>query len=103
MSPNRTPVTPPPPGAFIMPTPPPADDLKGDVRLIGYKIDELSKRFDRFSDDIKGTYASKDEVKEVREDVAGLKAQVGWAVKLILGLVITAIIGLVIVKGGAVR
>uniref|UniRef100_A0A9E8CMZ9 Haemolysin XhlA n=1 Tax=Bosea sp. NBC_00436 TaxID=2969620 RepID=A0A9E8CMZ9_9HYPH len=104
MSPSRTNPTPPPPGAFVMPAASASgDDLKGDVRLLTYKVDELSKKFDTFTADIKNTYASKVEVAEVRQDVHELKASIGWVVKLALGLVITAIIGLVIVKGGAVR
>lgn len=93
MSPVRT-----PPSASA---PPPSYD--GDIKLLTYKVDELGKKFDTFSADLKATYASKDELKEVRQDVHELKSSIGWVVKLALGLIITAVIGLVIVKGGAVR
>lgn len=97
MSPART------PNAGAGGGPPPGDDLRGDVRLLTYQVGELTKKFDTFSADLKQTYASKDELKEVRQDVHELKSSIGWVVKLALGLIITAVIGLVIVKGGAVR
>lgn len=79
------------------------DDLKGDVRVLTFQVTELGKKVDEIRTDLKSTYASKEELKEVRQDVTDLKSSIGWVVKLALGLVITAIIGLVIVKGGAVR
>lgn len=53
--------------------------------------------------DLKNTYASKDELMEVRQDVVELKGHIGWIVKLAVGLIVTAIIGPVIVNGGSVR
>ena len=45
-------------------------------------------------------YATKREVDDVREDVKGIKNGIGWAVKIVVGAVIVAVLGLVIAKGG---
>lgn len=84
---------------------PPAasDDLKGDVRVLTVQVGELTKKVDEIRSDLKNTFASKEELREVRQDVVEIKGHIGWIVKLALGLIVTAIIGLVIVKGGAVR
>ena len=86
-----------------MPTPSPADDLKGDVRVLTVQVVELTKKVDEIRSDLKNTFASKEELREVRQNVTDLKSNLGWVVKLALGLIITAVIGLVIVKGGSVR
>lgn len=102
MSPTRTPPQAP---QIIVPTAAASsgDDIKGDIKLLAYKVDELKEKFDKFSADIKDNYATKVEMREVRQDVSKLEGQIGWAVKLILGLVIVAVVGLVLVKTGGAR
>ena len=39
-------------------------------------------------------------VKDLKEDVDKLNANIGWLVKIIIGAVVVALLGLVIVKGG---
>ena len=85
------------------PTNEPGNDdpgLRSDVRLVNYKVDQLDKKFDAFTADIKNTYASKGEVNDLREDVKGLRDSLNWVVKSILGAVIAAVLGLILVKGG---
>jgi hypothetical protein len=79
------------------------DDFRGDMKLLTYKVDELTRKFDKFSDEIKTTYASKTEVAELRDDVHGIKGNITWLLRLVIGLIVAAVIGLVIVKGGTPR
>ena len=39
-------------------------------------------------------------MKDLKEDVDKLNANIGWLVKIIIGAVVVALLGLVIVKGG---
>lgn len=71
-------------------------DLRGDFRLVNYKIDQLDKKFD----ELKANFATKAEVADVKDDVASIKSGIWWVVKLVLGAVIIAVIGLVMAKGG---
>ena len=75
-------------------------DLRSDVRLLDYKFDQLDKKFDQITTKLENAYATKSELSDVREDVNAIKAQLGWAIKLVVGAIITAVIGIVLVKGG---
>lgn len=75
-------------------------DLKSDVRLLAYQVALLDKKLDRFFEEVKNNYATKGEVKDLKEDVDKLNANIGWLVKIIIGAVVIALLGLVIVKGG---
>ncbi|SFM82591.1 hypothetical protein [Methylobacterium pseudosasicola] len=75
-------------------------DLKSDVRLLAYQVALLDKKLDRFFDEVKNNYATKGEVKDLKDDVDKLNANIGWLVKIIIGAVVVALLGLVIVKGG---
>ncbi|KNY21639.1 hypothetical protein [Methylobacterium sp. ARG-1] len=77
-------------------------DLKSDVRLLAFQVSLLDKKLDRFFDEVKANYASKSDLKNLKDDVDKLNANIGWLVKIIIGVVVVAILGLVIVKGGAV-
>lgn len=82
---------------------PPGSPHEGDIKLLTWQVAELNKKFDELRVDLRNTYASKVELTEVRQDVAKLESQIGWGVKLILGLVIVAVVGLVMVKTGGGR
>lgn len=75
-------------------------DLRSDVRLLGYKFDQLDKKFDVLTGELKNSYATRGEVADVKEDVAGIKSQLTWVVRLVLGAMIMAVVALVIQKGG---
>lgn len=75
-------------------------DAKGDLKLVQYQVQQLDKKFDRLSDDLENQYATKAELGEVRDDVKGLRENIGWAIKIVLGAVLVAVVNLVIVKGG---
>ena len=75
-------------------------DLKSDVRLLAYQVALLDRKLDRFFDEVKNNYATKSELKGLKEDVDKLNANIGWLVKIIIGAVVIAVLGLVIVKGG---
>lgn len=75
-------------------------DLKSDVRLLAYQVAQLDKKLDRFFDEVKNNYASKTDLKNVKDDVDKLNNNIGWLVKIIIGAVVIALLGLVIVKGG---
>ncbi|GJE77302.1 hypothetical protein [Methylorubrum suomiense] len=50
--------------------------------------------------ELKSTFATKDEFKGLQEQVNGLKNNQSWIVKIILGAVVAAVLGVVLVKGG---
>ncbi|MBX9934577.1 MAG: hypothetical protein K2Y56_24180 [Methylobacterium sp.] len=75
-------------------------DLKSDVRLVKYQVEQLDKKFDTLTTELKNSYATKTELSVIRDDVTSLKNNVSWIVKLILGAVIMAVLGVVLVKGG---
>lgn len=75
-------------------------DIKSDVRLLAYQVAQLDKKLDRFFDEVKNNYASKTDLKNVKDDVDKLNNNIGWLVKIIIGAVVIALLGLVIVKGG---
>ena len=77
-------------------------DLKSDVRLLAYQVGLLDKKLDRFFEEVKNNYATKSEVENLKGDVNKLNANISWLVKIILGAVVAAVLGLVLVKGGMV-
>lgn len=46
------------------------------------------------------TYATKEELKAVKDGLDGVRAWLGWGVKTVLGVVIIALVSLVVAKGG---
>ncbi|KQP67599.1 hypothetical protein ASF52_19080 [Methylobacterium sp. Leaf112] len=77
-------------------------DLKSDVRLLAYQVALLDKKLDRFFDEVKNNYATKTEVENLKGDVKKVNDNISWLVKIILGAVVAALLGLVLVKGGMV-
>ena len=76
-------------------------DLKSDVRLLAYQVRaSRQKNSTGFSMRSKTTMRRKSELKGLKEDVDKLNANIGWLVKIIIGAVVIAVLGLVIVKGG---
>jgi hypothetical protein len=71
-----------------------------DMAVTKEKVDAVLGDVRGIREDLRNVYATKTELKEVAEDVAGLKNNVSWLVKAILGAVLTAALGLVLVKGG---
>lgn len=74
--------------------------LKSDVRLLQYQVGQLDKKLDRFFDEVKNNYASKGDLQAVKDDVTGLKANLSWVIKIVVGAVLAAVLGLVVLKGG---
>ena len=74
--------------------------LKSDVRLLQYQVGQLDKKLDRFFDEVKNNYASKGDLQGVKDDVHDLKSNISWVIKIIVGAVLAALLGLVIMKGG---
>ena len=62
--------------------------------LIGYKVDGLRAALKELED----SFAGKAELADVREDVAGIKSGIAWALKIVLGAVLVAIVRLVLVE-----
>lgn len=77
-------------------------DLKSDVRLLAYQVALLDKKLDRFFDEVKNSYATKVDLANVKDDVEKLNNNINWLVKIIIGAIVVALLGLVIVKGGVV-
>ena len=72
----------------------------GIDKNLGSRIEALSQKFDAFTQELKSTYATKTDLSIVDEKVRKVQDNQGWVIKLIIGAVIVAILGLVIAKGG---
>lgn len=77
-------------------------DIKSDVRLLAFQVGLLDKKLDRFFDEVKNNYATKTEVDNLKGDMKKVNDSISWLVKIILGAVVAALLGLVLVKGGMV-
>lgn len=77
-------------------------DIKSDVRLLAFQVGLLDKKLDRFFEEVKNNYATKAELDGVKDGVKKLNENISWLVKIIIGAVVVALLGLVIVKGGVV-
>ena len=58
------------------------NDLRGEVR------------------ELKSNFATKSELNALEEEIKGIKGNLSWVIKIIVGAVVTAVLGLVLVKGG---
>lgn len=74
-----------------------------DMAVTKEKVDAVLGDVKGLREDLRNVYATKAELKDVAEDVAGLKNNVSWLVKLIVGTVVAAVLGLVMMKGGVPR
>lgn len=84
----------------------PPTDVAASVATLLERSAAQGAKLNEMSTDIKAIatiYATKREVDDVREDVKGIKNGIGWAVKIVVGAVIVAVMGLVIAKGGMVH
>lgn len=86
-----------------MSTTPPPSSPPPSFELLTFKVELLTQKFDEFTKEIKTTYASKTEIADLRDDVVGIKGNITWLLRLVLGLVVAAVVGLVIMKGGVPR
>ena len=50
--------------------------------------------------ELKSNFATKSDVHALEEEIKGIKGNQSWIVKIIIGAVVTAVLGLVLVKGG---
>lgn len=66
------------------------------VEEVGRLVNELRSEVR----ELKTTFATKDDLKDIREEVNGLKSWNKWVVQIIGGLILTAIIGTIVIKGG---
>ncbi len=72
----------------------------GIDKNLGSRIEALGQKFDAFTQELKATYATKTDLSIVDEKVRKVQDNQGWVIKLIIGAVIIAVLGLVIAKGG---
>ena len=75
----------------------------GIDKNLGNRIEVLGQKFDAFTQELKTTYATKVELSTVDEKVRKVQDNQGWVIKLIIGGVIVAVLGLIIAKGGVPR
>ncbi len=81
----------------------PAVTMRVDVAVLKEKVGSIDKKLDALAVSLANVYSTKSELKVLQDDIDGLKANQGWIIKLIVGAVIVAVLGLVIVKGGVAR
>lgn len=74
--------------------------MQVDVAVLKQQVSSVDKKLDALAVDLRDTYARKTELKDLGDDVKSLKESLGWVIKLILGLVVTAVVGTVIIKSG---
>ena len=74
--------------------------VHGIDKNLGNRIDNLGAKFDAFTLELKTTYATKADLAVVDDKVRKVQDAQSWVIKLIVGAVIVAVLGLVIVKGG---
>lgn len=79
------------------------DDFRGDLKLLTWQVTDLNKKFDELRSDLRDKYATKDELKVVSAEVVKINGNITWLLRLVMGLVIAAVVGLVIMKGGGAR
>lgn len=72
----------------------------GIDKNLGSRIENLGQKFDAFTTELKSTYATKTELSIVDDRVRKVQDNQSWVIKLIIGAVIVAVLGLVIAKGG---
>lgn len=53
--------------------------------MLSYKFDQLDKKFDTLTGELKNAYATKIELADVRDEVHSIKAQLSWVIKLVIG------------------
>ena len=74
--------------------------VSGIEKNLGGQIGSLSQQLTSALIEIKTGYATSGALEAVKGDVAGIKASIGWAVKIVLGLVLASLVGLLFAKGG---
>lgn len=74
--------------------------VHGIDKNLGTRIDVLGQKFDAFTLELKTTYATKNDLAVLDDKVKKVQSAFDWVIKLIVGAVIVAVLGLVIVKGG---
>ena len=70
------------------------------VNALDKTLSHLDKKLDTFFNEVKNNYATKMELKDVKDDVDKVNANIGWLVKIVVGAVVTGLLGLLLVKGG---
>lgn len=66
------------------------------VEEVGRLVNELRSEVR----ELKTTFATKDDLKDIRTEVDGLKSWNKWVVQIIGALILTAIVGTILIKGG---
>ncbi len=77
--------------------------MRVDVAVLKEKVGSIDKKLDALAASLSNVYATRADMRVLKEDIDGLKSNQGWIIKLIVGAVIVAVLGLVIVKGGVTR
>ena len=77
--------------------------MRVDVAVLKEKVGSIDKKLDALAASLSNVYATRADMRVLKDDIDGLKSNQGWIIKLIVGAVIVAVLGLVIVKGGVTR
>lgn len=80
-----------------------------DIKLLGQKVDltvnNITKSFDALTEgisdlrhSIENGFVSKEQFERVKQDVANIQDIKAWAIKIVVGAVLVALLSLVIIK-----
>ena len=90
----------------VMPEPPNNSDdaawvkMQIDTAVSKEKLDSVQSDVRGIREDLRNVYATKAELKDVVDDVANIKGNLGWLVKSVIGAIVLAVVGLVLSKSG---
>lgn len=80
------------------------DITQRDIESLRTTLDRLDKTIERFQEQTATTYARKDVMEPrlaaVEKDVEQIQGWSTWAVRIVLGAIIVALLGLVLAQGG---
>lgn len=81
----------------------PLISLRITQAVTNQKVEEVGRLVTELRNEVrelKSTFATKADLQSLEEEVTSLKANQGWIVKIIVGAVVSAVLGIVLVKGG---
>lgn len=67
------------------------------------RIVEMQASIEKLTERVENSYVRNSTLEPLERRISALESSQSWAVKIVLGVVITALLGLVIIQGGAIH